>query len=136
MVQQLDEKITRWQATGNKIDVTLSAKNKIESKGHAYIQLFSGKTRLWRACKRCLIILLASLPFLFIPGVHFLIALGLVFGLPVVFAYTQGQKSTVLGGHAICPNCQAAFEIAARPDVWPLSDICTECSIHVTILKR
>lgn len=117
------------------IPVLLLGKPDKRSEGRVRIQRWSTAQRTSRAGKTFLIWFAVALLSVAIPLLHFfLVPLFLLIAV-VLSAFAYAQESAVLGGEAICPFCGKPFPIAKTRDRWPLDDICTQCSRHVSIVK-
>ena len=112
------------------VRITLSDKS---TSGVVSVCRWTDSQRKWRGIKTLLIVWGLALLTLFIPILHFILVPILLLAGPIAASVSYAQRSLVLGGEGLCPNCNAKFPIAKAREAWPLDDICTKCNRHVKI---
>ena len=131
----LSEKVLAFTKIGESIPVCLSTAQGAVKDGTAYVQRWNPSQRMRRAVKALAITWGLAILAVFIPILHFLLVPILIILGPILASINYNKNSVILGGNAICPNCDNEFEIVRAADRWPLSDICSICHQHVTISK-
>jgi len=102
-------------------------------KGNVSVESWEKPERLRRAIKTLGLGWGLAFISIFLPGAHFFLVPGFFVGGPVAAYLVSRQRSVVLGGEGICPNCGAKLIIVRGPVQWPLEDVCTQCQNHVRI---
>ena len=103
--------------------------------GEVRLQRWTRSGRLRRAGKAlgmCWGLATASV---LLPGVHFVLVPAFLLAGPILAVQRWSQKSGVLGGVGRCPACRARVDLEARPDEWPLFDVCSACHAQVRVQK-
>ena len=105
------------------------------TEGHINVQFWNKREALVRAFKfggMCWAFAVAAV---FVPILHFVLVPGLLLAGPLVAFFMSRQRSVVLGGEGICPDCTAALPIARSSYKFPLTDLCTSCQCAVKITE-
>lgn len=120
---------------GDPIPVLILGKPDKVSHGEVRMRTWAPRDRAIRAAKTLAIWLGITFLSVAIPLLHFvLVPLFFLIGV-ILAAVAYSQRSAVLGGKGTCPFCGADLEIVKNRDRWPLDDVCSNCSRHVTIEK-
>jgi hypothetical protein len=102
-------------------------RNHPATSGEIRVQFWTNRERTLRAIKLGGLCWCAALISVIIPLLHFVLVPSLLLAGPILAFIVLGQRSVVLGGEGICPNCQAFLPIARTAYQFPISDICAKC---------
>lgn len=103
-----------------------------EREGVARVRVFTSRDRALRFVSAAIVTLVICVIGALIPP-HVVIPLIALPAGVFVAARRAMTRAQIEGGEARCPWCDAPFTIARMPAHWPLDDVCSSCSRHVTI---
>jgi hypothetical protein len=103
--------------------------------GAVRVQSWSKSERTRRALKFWALAWVGALFCVLLPIVHFVLVPSLLLAGPTGAYIISQQTSIVLGGEALCPQCNQTLPLVRGPDKWPLTDLCSKCQTTVWLEK-
>lgn len=132
----LEDKMSKWQEVGEKLDVSINTPAGQTSEGFVFIQTWDKKTRMIRSAKWWVAMWVLAGVTVFIPVLHFILVPAFFSLGPVVGIWTYRQSKAVMGGQGNCPKCGKELVIEPSKASWPLKDLCTDCRSQVFISQK
>lgn len=121
---------------GRKVLIVGNVNDERRSEGFVYIQDFSRSDRALQAFKKLGLFWGIALLSILIPVFHF-VTVPLFFFLGLFFAFRSYKaEGKVLGGETFCPHCQYPVKIKPTELLWPLSEICQNCTRVIRIERK
>ena len=117
------------------LKVKIVDRNAKTTEGEVRRQAWDKKERTSRAIRTLGACWAGAIVAIIFPIIHFVLVPGLFIGGIVAAFVISSKTSIVLGGEGFCPTCGKPLQIVRTADVWPLSDMCSECQMMVTIEK-
>lgn len=99
------------------------------------IRNLSVKERLKNGLKYFGLCLLASILFIFIPVLHFILVPAAIL-IGIITFYLQFRcREYCLENLIQCPDCQKQIPLKQKPIQWPIHEVCGECRAQILIEK-
>lgn len=131
----MNSKTQKISRLGTLVPVIVRSSDGKTKPGKIYIRTWNEKQRLERSLKILGVGWGMAVISIFIPLAHFILVPGFLIGAPIAAFRAHRQKSGVLGGESICPNCGEVLPLVYGANIWPLQDLCSHCQTSVTIEK-
>jgi len=115
--------------------VRVVARDGASMPGEVTIHYWNQKERWMRVLKWLGLFWGLALCSFFLPIIHFILVPGFFLGGFISIPFVYQAESGVMGGASICPLCRSDFKIEKSSNQWPLTDVCAQCHVQVTIEK-